>query len=130
MTILALKHRETEAIFEKSKNKNRKKGNNQATRSRLRDLPEWLEEFTENFEDTEVPALANTSHGSDSERPAKVATRKHSIGTHIPKDRNFEICKRTKMTRAPCRKRTGEAVPRAEKFVDLTADHKSSQRGL
>ena len=32
---------------------------------------------------------------------------------------------RTKMTRAPCRRRTGEAVPRAEKFGDLiTADHR------
>ena len=32
---------------------------------------------------------------------------------------------RTKMTRAPCRRRTGEAVPRAEKFGDLiTTDHK------
>ena len=29
------------------------------------------------------------------------------------------------MTRAPCRRRTGEALPRAEKFGDLTtADHK------
>ena len=29
------------------------------------------------------------------------------------------------MTRAPCRRRTGEAVPRAEKFGDLiTADQK------
>ena len=29
------------------------------------------------------------------------------------------------MTRAPCRKRNGEAVPRADKFGDLiTADHK------
>ena len=29
------------------------------------------------------------------------------------------------MTRAPCRRRPGEAVPRAEKFGDLiTADHK------
>ena len=41
------------------------------------------------------------------------------------KDRNGEICKRTKITRAPCRRRNGEAVPRAEKFGDLiTADHK------
>ena len=32
---------------------------------------------------------------------------------------------RTKMTRAPCRRRTGEAQLRAEKFVDLiTTDHK------
>ena len=42
-----------------------------------------------------------------------------------PKDRNCEICKRTKITRAPCRRRNGEAVPRAEKFGDLiAADHK------
>ena len=49
----------------------------------------------------------------------------HSVYTHFPKDRNYEICKRTKIIRAPCRKRNGEAVPRAEKFGDLiTADHK------
>ena len=45
--------------------------------------------------------------------------------THFPKDRNCEICKRTKITRPPCRRRNGEAVPRAESFGDLiTADHK------
>ena len=34
-------------------------------------------------------------------------------------------CKRTKITRAPCSRRTGTAVPRAENFGDLiTADHK------
>ena len=32
--------------------KNQKKGNIQATRRRLRDLPEWLEEFTDDLEDT------------------------------------------------------------------------------
>ena len=43
----------------------------------------------------------------------------------FPKDRNCEICKRTKITRAPCRRRKGEAVPRADNFGDLiTADHK------
>ena len=63
----------------KIKNKNEKMGNNQATRSRLRDLPVWLQEFTEKLEDTDVPAPANTSHDSDSEHLAKVATRKHSI---------------------------------------------------
>ena len=50
---------------------------------------------------------------------------KHSVETHFPKDRICEICKRTKITRAPCRRRNGETVPRAEKFGDLiTADHK------
>ena len=41
------------------------------------------------------------------------------------KDQNCKICKRTKITRAPCRRRNGEVVPRAEKFgVLITADHK------
>ena len=50
---------------------------------------------------------------------------KHSVYTHFPKDRNCEICKRTKITTAPCRRRNGGAVHRAENFGDLiTADHK------
>ena len=50
---------------------------------------------------------------------------KHSVYTHFPKDRNCEICQRTKITRAPCRRRIGRVVPRAEKIGDLiTADHK------
>ena len=50
---------------------------------------------------------------------------KHSVKTHFPKDRNCEICQRTKITRAPYRRRVGGAVPRAENFGDLiTANHK------
>ena len=50
---------------------------------------------------------------------------KHSVYTHFPQDWNCEICQRTKITRAPCRRRNGGAVPRAENFGDLiTADHK------
>ena len=34
------------------------------------------------------------------------------------------------MTKAPCRRRTGEALPRAEKFGDLiTADHQVFHEG-
>ena len=41
------------------------------------------------------------------------------------KDRNCEVRLRTKITRAPCRRRSGEAVPQAEKLGELiTADHK------
>ena len=40
-------------------------------------------------------------------------------------DRNCEICQRTKITKALCRGRNGEALPRAANFGDLiTADHK------
>ena len=50
---------------------------------------------------------------------------KHSVFSHFPKDRNCEICQRTKITRAPCRRRNGGAVPRAEILGSLiTADHK------
>ena len=50
---------------------------------------------------------------------------KHSVETQFPKDRNCEICLRTKITRPPCRRRNGGAAPRAENFGDLiTAVHK------
>ena len=52
-------------------------------------------------------------------------SRKHNVSTHFPKDQNCEVCRRTNITRAPCRKRTGNSIPRAKKFGDLTtADHK------
>ena len=83
--------------------------------------------FTDNSEDTEVHAPAHISQDSDPERSTKVVSksREQSIHTHFPKDRNSEVCLRTKMTRALCRRRTGEALPRAEKFgVLISADHK------
>ena len=50
---------------------------------------------------------------------------KHSDYTHFPKDRNCEICQRTKIKRAPCRRRIGRVVLGAENVGDLiTADHK------
>ena len=50
--------------------------------------------------------------------------------THITKDRNSEVCNRTQIRRTPCRKRTGNAVRRPEKFGDLiTADHKVLNEG-
>ena len=94
---------------------------NRDSDNRWRDLPEWLDEFTDNLEDTEVHTPA------DSERVEKMVSksRKHKIYTHFPKDRNCVVCFGTKMTRTPCRRRTGEALPRAEKFGDLiTSDYK------
>ena len=55
---------------------------------------------------------------------------KHSVYTNFLKDRNCEICQRTRITRAPCRRRIGGVVPRAENFGDLiTADHKVLSEG-
>ena len=78
----------------------------------------WMS-FTDNPEDTEVHAPAHISQDSDSERPTKVVSksRKHSIYTHFPKDRNCEVCLRTQITRALCRRSTGEALPRAKTLV-------------
>ena len=62
---------------------------------------------------------------------AKVVPSKHNIFfTHFPKDRHCDICLRTKITRASCRRRTGTVVPRAENFGDLiTTDHKVLSEG-
>ena len=95
------------------------------------EIPEWLQEFRENLVDDEIP-LQGGSHASSSHEASLEPTTKrredlgkHNVYTHFPKDRNCEICKRTKITRAPCRRRNGEAVPRAVNFGDLiTADHK------
>ena len=94
-------------------------------------LPEWLQEFRENLVDDEIPEHG-VSHASSSREMSleptfkrRVDLRKHSVYTHLSEDRNCEICQRTKITRAPCRRRIGRVVPRAENFGDLiTADHK------
>ena len=81
--------------------------------------------------DDEIP-LQGGSHASSSHEVSLEPTTKrredlgkHNVHTHFLEDRNCEICKQTKITRAPCRRRNGEAVPRAAIFGDLvTADHK------
>ena len=50
---------------------------------------------------------------------------KHSVKTLSPKDPKCDICLKTKITRASCRRRACTVVPRAEHFGDLiSADHK------
>ena len=95
------------------------------------EIPEWLQEFREILVDDEIPLQGGSHAGSSHEASLEPTTKrreylgKYSVYTHFPKDRNCEICKRTKITRAPCRRRNGEAVPRAANFGDLiTADHK------
>ena len=95
------------------------------------EIPEWLQEFRENLVDDDIPLQGGSHAGSSHEVSKEPTTKrredlgKHNVHTHFPKDRNCEICKRTKITRAPCRRRNGEAVPRAVNFCDLiTADHK------
>ena len=87
------------------------------------DIPEWLHEFRENFVDDRVSECRD-SHASSSRESSlePMPTRsadlgKHSVYTHFPKDRNCEICQGTKIARAPCRRRIGGVVPRAEYLV-------------
>ena len=72
------------------------------------EIPEWLQEFRENLVDDEIP-LQGGSHASSSHEVSLEPTFKrrgdlckHIVYTHFPRDRNCEICKRTKITRAPC----------------------------
>ena len=81
--------------------------------------------------DDEVPAHRDTHASSSHEVSLEPTSKrredlgKHSVYTNFPKERNCEICQRPKITRAPCRRRNGGAVPRAENFGDLiTADLK------
>ena len=94
----------------KNPKSNKDEDSEQARRDPLSDLPERLQEFRENLVDEKVPeyrdAPASSSRESSVEPVRKEVLGKHSIYTHFPKDRKCEICKRTKITRAPCRKRT------------------------
>ena len=91
------------------------------------DIPEWLQEFRENLVPEHRDSHASSFHEASLE-PTSTRSEdlgKHNVHTHFPKDRNCEICQRTKITRDPCRRRNGGAVCRAENFGDLiTADHK------
>ena len=95
------------------------------------EIPEWLQEFRAHLVDDEIP-LQGGSHASSSHEVSlepifkrREDLGKHSVYTYFPNDRHCEICKRTKITRAQCRRRNSGAVPRAENFGDLiTADHK------
>ena len=76
------------------------------------EIPEWLQEFRENLVDDEVSERRD-SHASSSHEVSvepifkrREDLRKHSVYTRFPKDRNCEICQRTKITRP----RAGDAM--------------------
>ena len=109
----------------------KKESKKEQSESLCSEIPEWLQEFRENLVDDEIPVHGD-SHASSSHNVSLEPTTKrredlgkHNVHTHFPKDRNCEICQRTKITRAPCRRRNGGAVLRAENLGDLiSADHK------
>ena len=79
-------------------NKNLKTNKKETTIERSNSLnseiPEWLQEFSENLVDDEIP-LQGGSHASSSHEASSEPTTKrredlgkHSVYTHFPKDRN------------------------------------------
>ena len=83
----------------------------------LQGLPDWPQEFKHGLVDESFPEhrdSSSSSHELPSEPRAKVVPSKHNILTHFPKDRNRDICLKTKITRASCRRRIGTVVPKAE----------------
>ena len=132
-------HSPTEA-----KNTSKNEGHEEVQSDLLHELPDWLQEFRENLVDESSPTkprgdpapehrdTSSSSHELPMESRAKVesGSDKHSVYTHFSKDPNCDICLKTKMTRASCRRRAGTVVPRAENFGDLiSADHKILSEG-
>ena len=95
------------------------------------DMPEWLQEFTENLLDDRVPQHRD-SHASSSHElslePALARSAdmgKHSVYTHFQKDRNCEICQRTKSQGPRAEDALAEPYLVQKIFGDsITADHK------
>ena len=115
---------------QKFKNPNQKRSDRKASKDPLADLPEWLKDFKENLKETELHASAHRSPESDRESYDSGNEMEEAFA-HFPRDRDCDVCLRTKITKASCRRRTGEALLRAEKFGDLiTADHKVLNEGL
>ena len=88
---------------------------------------EWLLEFSEYWVEREdsIPEAASPREPSIPEPRPKVEPGKHNVLTHFPQDGKCKVCKRTKFTRAPCRKRASNSILRAQNVGDLiTADHK------
>ena len=64
--------------------------------------------WTKEFPHKDAPA--SSSRESASEPLRKVVSGKHSIYTYFQRDRDFDICMKTKMTGTLSRKRTGTAI--------------------
>ena len=137
-------YEETRCIDQQKPKAHKNEGDEEVQSDLLRELPDWLQEFREKLVDESSPLepqgdpslghrdTYSSSHELPMESRAKVepGSGKHSVYTHFPKDPNCDICLKTKITRASCRRRTGTVVPRAEIFGDLiTADRKVLSEG-
>ena len=69
-----------------------------------------LEDFTDNGSACTRTRFSGPRFGTSHESGIKIKEAQFFF-SQFPKDRNCDICLRTKITRAPCRRRTGEALP-------------------
>ena len=70
-------------------------------------------------------SVPNQTNNSSVKRPAKVALRKQRVLYSLPERPKLRDLSEDQNYKGPCRRRNGEAVPRAVNFGDLiTADHK------
>ena len=104
-------HQETGAIHKKTHTQKKEKDIKRASDDRSRDLPESLEEFTENLEVTEVPAPAHISNDSDSERPRKVALKKLKFTLVVDNDRQCTMYIHTQLPTVPQSRSSAVSVP-------------------
>ena len=118
---------------------NKHEGDEEGQSDLLHDLRDWLQDFREKLVDEGSPlepradpspgdgTTSSSSHELPMEPRAKVEPRsgKHSVSTRtFRRTQNCDICLKTKITRASCRRRAGTVVPRADHFGELlTADH-------
>ena len=127
-----------------TKNKNKNEEREEVQRDLSHELTDWLQEFRENLVDESTSEkrrgnpeqrsqdTSSSSHELPMESKAKVEpdSGKDSVFTHFSKDPSCDICLKTQITRAFCRRRAGTVVPRAENFGDfITADHKVLSEG-
>ena len=90
---------------------------------------EWLQPFTDNLEDLETHVPAHSSRELRFGRCYKSGDKSDAQYLYsLPKDRNCDVCLRTKIPKVPCIKRKEGSIPRAEKFGDLNSGSQSPQR--
>ena len=117
--------------FTENENQNKHRESKEVQRDISHELPNWLQELRENLvdESTSTEPWGNPEQGSrntssssheppmESRAQVEPASGEQSVYTHFPRDPTVEICLKTKLTRASCRRRAGTVVPREEIWI-------------
>ena len=115
----------------KTQNQKKKRDDRENSDDPLANIRDWLTEFKENLVE-ELPARAHSFRESDLELCVEVTwkLRKHSIYTHIRKDRKCDVCWGPTLQGIHVEDSLAKLPLRAGKFGELiTADHKVLNEG-